>query len=399
MPTINNSEIVVGGSRDLLKASMKLHVEVFERTPALNVMKTYGLLNYQEDLTRKSGTSITMYNIPRIDSKGTTGDYDRYSAATEAESGDRTVSIRKIGNTMKYSLEGTERQQVSEFDLKADIPRLQSQWIKNFTLTTIFNQSGGNTANSVTVPSVASTAFTTTEELARIRGNNATVAPTSIYKAIGANGVGSITTDEGVDSDNILKLSDFMYAREIIRSTTAGVPKWNVIGGDYAGKPVDAIAFVGTTGINQLKLDAAGSGNALTMSEIGLQGLAGGKQYPIGPSYWMENILFVEVDDDLLPRGVNSSTSAPVANTRRAIIMGRGAVDMAVGQGYKVNDNVYYSGFQVKVDEEHEKLNQIGYCEASFNFGVKKAGLFGQGTNAATRYDLASYVITHYSRT
>lgn len=403
MATISTTEIAVGGGRDLMQASAVLEQEVFNREPLMQFLKANNIINVVEDLTRKSGTSVTVYNANRITGTTITGDYDRYSNATPTTSGDRSLSIRLTGRSIKYPLDGSERQQISQFNLKHETPRLLSQYMRDWILASIIHQAGSNTATSIYVPSVSDVALTSTNGLSSILGNNSAIAASSGYSAYGSAGAGGISTDQAVTSSHPLTLQDLMDARETIRGTQMGKPKWATLGTKMGNLTVDAVVLVGVGGLNQIKNQLAASGSGRTLTGEGLAALAGGKNYFGGASYFIEGLLIFEVDDDLLPRGVHSGTSAPVANTRRALILGRHAVDMALGKGVSGEVEkigfVEIPGFRVAVDEDFKKLNNEGFIEVSANYGTKKAQKTGTGIYATTAFDVAAFHITHYSKT
>jgi hypothetical protein len=396
MSTINDNAITVGSARDLMKASMKLKIETIDNNPVISTLKNFGIINYEEKLNTESGTQVTIYDAPRLQGKGATGDTDRYQLAGGLESRSRTLSIQTHSNTVKYALAGSERQQISEFDLTARTPQLIAQWASCLAVSQVINQLGGNTATSIEIPDVDSDAFTGTDELLIATGHNTALAPSARYKALGSDGTGGITTDQAVVAANSLTLEDFMISREVINSTALGVPVWDRLTKSVQGVKVDAIALVSTTGMNQLKTDA--TANSLTFAQFIYNGIAGGGKVPLPANTVIyEGIAFVEIPDNLMPRGVNSSTAAPVANTRRAILCGANALDMALGKGQTMNGSTL-GGFEIIMDDTHDKLNKIGYTSVNMNSGCKKIQLTGTGSNASTAYDNATYVITHYSR-
>lgn len=399
MATVNESQIVTTNSEyNLTKGVMKAEEEILNMRGKLALLKRHGVLNYHADLTRASGTALTIYNSPRMNAKGLTGDFDRYSQAIRLDSGSRSLNIRLFGQSVVYSLKGSEKQQIAEFDLKARVPRLMAQWMKEVLLTQIILHACGHTGTSVDAPTVSDTPFTTAEDLLRIRGNNATTAPTSIYKAIGNEGAGNVTTDQGVTSANTLRLVDFMNARETINSVTGGVPIWQRLDTSVGGKLIDAIVLVGTSGMNQLKNDAVASGQGINFAQLQYASLAGGHDFGVGDGlYYMENMLFCEMPDYLMARGIHSGTSAEVANTRRAVMLGLDAIDMGAGKGYSYKGDDIVAGFSMKLDENYKSMNDEGYASIEFNGGVKKNQKTGTGANASTLYDNSCFVITHYT--
>lgn len=384
---------------NLAKASKRLQIETLENNMPMAILKEYGIINIEEKLQNDAGDTVNMYNLLRVDSQGNTGDNDRYSNAESADYGNRQLVINLLSHSQKWARKKTMTQQIAPFTLKEGRGQIMANWLKEMMLVSIINQAAGNTGTSVSVPTCSSTAFSGTAGLLKVTGYNTAIAPTSTYKGYGSRA--AISADESVTSSHPLKLQDFMDAREVITSSSSGIPLWNLLSGkEVEGKAVQAVAFVSTTGMNQLKNDAVTVGQGLNFAQLLYATLSGGKKFGTGGGlYIMENILFVEIPDYLMPRGVNSSTSAAVANTRRAVIMGAGAVDMALGQGYTLPNGDTLAGFNVDFDEDYKKLNKESYAAVEVIWGAKKARLFGQGANANTAYDLATYVITHYSRT
>ena len=400
MATINDSDITVGLSgRDLLKASMKMQIEVLKAERYLNLLKKLGAINYEPKLSAEAGTSVTMYNTPRISGLGVTGDADMYTNAISLQSGSRTLSIRKHTLPIKYAMEGTERQQVSEFDLKGRAPKQATQWGKEVLLYQLMNQLGSNTATTLNAPGVYDVAVTATADRLILTGHNAAIAPSATFKGYGSLAAGSISADESVDADNPLTMADIMAARETIMATNIGIPTWNRLQNPVEGTNVDAVLLVSTTGMNQLKNDAVTQGQGFSLPQFVYAQIAGGEKVMMpSNAYIVEGIAIVEMPDNYLPRGVNSSSAAAVANTRRAIMVGANAVDFALGKGYSFG-GATIPGFNVDVDEKYKPLNKQGYLMASINGGFKKVQISGTGANVGTSYDNAVYTFTHYSRT
>lgn len=404
MATITDSQITSSNTTyNLTKASMSMYAELFGNKKfnpldtIMNTLKQCGVFNYEEKLQNSAGDTVRMYNTPRLDMVPNRGDIDRYSNAQEMKRGDREMQIGLLSGTIVYDKRGTFRQQLAEFNLKENIPQMLQQWMKNLMLYSILNVAAGNTATSISAPRVYSSDISVTSDKLSLTGNNTAVAPSSRYKAIGSKGAGSVTTDEGVTSSNKLTLEDFMVAREVITSPGQGIPIWSTVNRMIKGDWIDAVAFVSTTGLNQMKFDPVTQGQGVNYAQINNAQISAGSKALDGlTGFVLEHILFIEVPDDLLPRGVNSSSSAAVANTRRAVMLGANAIDIAAGQGY-TEGSITVPGFNVEIDETYKKLNNQGYADVSWCGGIKKTQLLGTGANAANRYDLATYVITHYS--
>lgn len=394
MATTNIGGLVNSDSNfNLTRPSAQL-IKEYREHKIISLLTSVGAINVENSLQKTGADTVRMFNMLRLDGGGYSGDADRYSNATGNDYGHRDLSIDLLGRSVKYRKTGSVTQQIAAFDLSEGVGQSLKNWIMNMVTYGIINHLGGNSATSIIAPLVSATFTGSTGELAlkKVTGMNTVAAPTSTYKAIGAGGVGSVTTDEGIDADNVLKFSDFQTARQTILNHVSGVPLWNVLDQtDY-----QAIAFVSSTGMNQLKSDAVTQGQGVQLMQYNYAKLAGGQAISM-TDFVLDGIRFIEVADALMPRGVHSSTSAAVANTRRAILVGKGALDLAFGAGYVAPTGDTWPGFKVSTDAMYKPLNGEVYVAADALFGCKKVQLYGQGANAATQYDAATYVITHYT--
>jgi hypothetical protein len=89
---------------------------------------------------------------------------------------------------------------------------------------------------------------------------------------------------------------------------------------------------------------------------------------------------------DKLPQGVNSSTSAAVANTRRAVFCGQDSGGIAFGQGYGSGKDAV-PGWVIKSD-----MYDIGQWQR-----IAMNGLYGIKKVVEDSNDIGTIVITSYS--
>jgi hypothetical protein len=391
MPTAIGTLSQGNATFDLTKQSSRLFYEV-KTDDLMAILGEAGVISPEQKLTQESGTSVQLQNILRRDSKGTTGDADFYSTATPYEYGTRTLTINKLTDSYSYPMKGTLTQQIHPADLRADKGRASVEWMKSIIRYSVLNQAGGNTATSITAAWNASTVFTG-GDLTKVTGYNSAIAPSATFKGIGNLGTGGVTTDQGVTSSNTLTFQDFQRAREAYSVTTTGFTSFNRI----QGKPYDVVAVVGTSGMNQLRNQSSAANTAFNLQQMFYSKMAGGLKEIMLSNFIVDRILFIEVADDYLPRGVNSGSNVEVANTRRAVIMGANALDLAYGKGYTLPNGDITGGFSVMIDEQYKKANGIGYGFIHALYGCKKTQLEGFGANAGVQRDLATYVITHYT--
>lgn len=374
---------------NLAKQVRKLSKEAFFDDTLVNALRSYGVMEVHDKLNETGGTTVNLYNLLRHETKGSTGDVDAYSNATTMQYGDRTLSINMLQETVKYPLKGTLAQQYAAFNLDDGVNENLKQATKAFIRASLINQVAGVNATSITVPDLYQTAFSSTD-LTKVTGFNSVAAPSSIYKAYGS--AAALSNDQSVSSSHPLTYKDLEEAYLNLNKVQAGVPIWDFI----KGKSCRVLGIVSSTAMIQLQRDATASG--FLIKEIVLNTIAGGKPLPDMKMYDvpMLSMKLIEVPDHEMPRGVHSSTFAEVANTRRAVFLGKGALDVAFGAGYQPAGANPLAGFNILMDDKYKSNNQEVYVTAKCLWGAKKRQI--RGTNG-TSYDAASYVITHYSAT
>lgn len=363
-----------------------------------------GCVNKHDDLSKNSGGKVTLYGANRINTLGLRGDQDFYSNAERQEYNNRELDISLVSTSSVFRLQGTQDQQNAAFKLDTAVTKNISDYIDGVVSYSLMNQLCGTTATSLTVNTLSGTAASGSD-LLTVTGNNAGIAPTYWYEA---NQGGEITTAAGITSSNTLTLKDFQDASVVINSQS-DKPTWQQLSGDYT-----AIAFISHTGFNQLQNEAATLGQASQITEYYKANMAGGKGIYEFRQFMLPGIdmLFCVVPDSYMPRGVASN--AEQANTRRAVIVGHNAIDMAFGRGFDFNAATAgdtsgttqtqnaggaLAGVNVAVDLNYKPLNNEGYAKASLLWGCKKAQFTGVGANSSTAYDIGTYVIDHYSAT
>jgi len=354
-----------------------------------STLKEYNCINVVNDLDNSSGTSVDLYGLIRHDSKGQTGDIDAYAGASQSQYTKRTISLGLLSETLRFNKDKTLSQQITSFNQGEGQMENLKDWMLSIFRATIINQAAGNTATSITAPSCASTAFTG-GDLTKIVGYNSAIAPSTTRRAFGSNA--AISADESITSSHPLTIADFRRIYANMSATVAGIQRWNLI----RNKDARAVAVIGITGANQLLTEADSAG--LTVTRQAMATLSGGKEFLLDDFKLIGlPFRFLVVDDDDLPRGVNSSTSAEVANTRRAVVLGANALDLVFGKGYQPSTGGAFPGFNIDSDMDYKKLNNQVYLKASAMFGIKKTQLSGFGANSATSYDFATYIISHYT--
>lgn len=393
MSTLASNKLSGSSNFNPERASMMLAMESTYNNGAFSIALDTGVAVETTDLSKKSGgTTVDVYDMKRHNSLGNTGDYDRYAAAKKANYGFRQVVIDNLGDSVVVPLQGTYAQQASIFDLKQGVAAELTTWVKNIKNYALLSHLGGeNTTTKSTI--IYDSAISDSADLSRIRGFNSITAIDSSRIHFGSNAAGSISTDQAVTSANLLTFAD--VNKEIVRlgNTSSGAYSFQFI----QNKPFKAVCFVSESGWDQLTIDSSG----INFTNIFYNSLAGGKSGVAPalsgsalPNYIIREVLYVVVPDHFMPTGVNTSTQAAVANTRRAIICGAGAIDLAYGNGVTGADDM--RGAVVGYDNTNKTLNKHATFSVDQLWGCKAVLRSGLGGSASTNYGNTS-VITHYA--
>lgn len=373
--------------------SAKLYANGVIENPVNMLLEQNGCINREDDLAKSGGGTVNMYNALRLQSQGFTGDIDVYSNAVTLEKSTRSMLIAKNSMPITWPMRGTQTQQFASFDIGSANEEVLSDWAQSLITASMMNQLAGNTATSITQLTVDSAVFTGSN-LTRITGNNSAIVPTYHYWA-STYASNPVTTDASLTSSYPLVIKDFQQAAEIITAQISGKPTWQTI----KGKPYIGIAFISMTGLYQLMNDPVTAAQGMQLSQLINAQLAGGKEMDL-QKFMLPGIpfLFVVLPDNWLPYGVNLSTGAEVANTRRAVIVGSKALDVSYGAGFTPAGGKTIPGMGIEFDTKFKTLNKQGFGVATALWGCKKAQATGTGDGNSTAYDLSTYVIAHYSR-
>lgn len=199
-----------------------------------------------------------------------------------------------------------------------------------------------------------------------MRGHNTVVAPTRILRP------GTHATDEAVGGDNTAKINYALIDKLIEMANTAGTGAKGRLRRPSGGRWQ---LHVHWSQITDLYADEAFQAQHLAA-------IAGADKRE---GLFKETKL-VYRDVEIIPsnyitKGQNSSTGAAVANTRRAVFCGAGAMSVAFGKGY--------SGGAWDWQEDSRDFAQRKYVEAGLIWGLK-ANIFGS-------VDFGKIVLTTYS--
>lgn len=245
----------------------------------------------------------------------------------------------------------TISQQRVPFKLGFEMNDGLSDWWANRMDTTFFNHLCGNTV-----------ANTQAGADLKYAGFNTITAPTS-GRQLWASA--SHTSDQTLDSGDPVTLSVIDKCVELaLTGGSTGLPPIRPIAGLPGG--AQYVFFVHPTQTTQLRT----STTTLNWADLQKALLQGGKDedsmfWKGGLGVYNKTLL---VEDSRVTKGVNSSSGAAVANTRRSVFCGAQALGLAFGQGYgpeewKVQEETFDYGRQLGVNA----LNIFGMKKTVFN--------------------------------
>jgi hypothetical protein len=366
------------------KAATEASAELSLNAGLPSFIDMLGGTSFNHDLNASAGNVVNLYDVNKIVASGNSGDGDRYSTAVRQNANSRTMQINLLWQSLKEDKEGTMAAQVRSFDINSKAISSMLEWMKSTVTHSYINHLSGNTATTLSTINAGN--LTDSADILRFTGFNAPVALPASRRFIGSLGAGSVTADEGVtSSSNKLIMQDF----EAFDATI----------GNVGATERNFDCFDGSQGYQYAALVPASSWHDLTRETTGLNirdtyynTLAGGKTMMMKTAGYAKNSviingwLLIKVADALLARGINSSSGAPVANTRKVVIFGRNALDVAFGKGFSTGNketDKSMDGTEVTLDDSEKKLNKQMFLSIERLWGCKRADYQGQGANSS----------------
>lgn len=284
-------------------------------------MKKDGSLKVQQDLAMNAGQKVRVSFRNRFTGPGIVGSKTVTGLEKNLQYYYDDVDIDELDQVGKKPASGTIGEQVTDFDMDNDLYTALMEWHIEMQTLMIFNQLAGNTATSITWDGYT---FSTTDELAQIRGFNTAVAPSSgkIYRP------NSLTTDQAVNADTTatFKLTLIQEAEKIAQKNRPYIEP-------LQGLPNNC-KFRCYVHIDQFYDITNDTTAPHQYRDIILAQVASGgkKEALIGKTIEFSQTEIICTDK--IPYGVHSSTSAEQTNVRRAVFVGRNAAALAYGRGY-----------------------------------------------------------------
>jgi N4-gp56 family major capsid protein len=340
----------------------KLAVEALRATYFYKFMgkTSSSMIMYRDELGKDAGDNVTYGLRGQLTGAGILGDGTLEGNEEALSTYTDNFKVDQLRHAVRSS--GKMSEQRVTFEVREEAKEGLTDWWADRFDTALFNQLCGFTAQTDV----------------RFTGSNAAIAP-DVNHIFRPN---SRTTDESLTTGDEFNLAiiDRMVARAYQFNTAAGT--------GVPIRPMRAmgrnlwVMFIHDHQLYQLRSSAA----AGTWIDYQKSAIAGGdKDNPL----FAGGDLMGEYNGVLLHRaprvttGVNSTTGAAVANTRRAVLCGAQAVMFATGRGVAEGNMDKFSW----VEESFDYGNQLGVSAGSI-YGMKKTRFNSQdfGTFVASTF-------------
>lgn len=244
------------------------------------------------------------------------------------------------------SAQTIEQQRVS-FELREAARKQAERWWKTRLDVAMFNQLCGFTA----------------ETDLRFTGLQAPLAPTAGRHIF----AGAATNDQGLGTNDVMKLSliDRAVARMKVKDSNGNLRVSPIT---VNGKP-HYVMFLHPFQVHSLRADATTAGNWFDIQKAAMQGGETTNNPIFTGALGVYNGVILHEAESITP-GVHSSTGAPVANVRRAIICGAQAAAIGFGRGY--------GGAKFRWNEEVKDYDKLFGVAATLVHGIKKSRFNGK---------------------
>lgn len=300
----------------------KLMEEAITETYVNKFVGDGNILYRKDELSSKAGDQITYQlgyvpsGVGRTEGETLEGNEEALNMFTD------TLVINQLRFGMRSPSKQSIEQKRVQFDFREHMYSLTKKWLATRVDSWFFNQLAGNTATSFTVEGTTYAGADRTKVL----GFNTATAP-STNRVIRAGGA---ATDQALTSADVFTLNivDACLERAMVPINGPIIQPVKVGGQDKY------VMFISPEQYTDLKRDTT---SAIQWFDIQTSAMQGGKidSNPIYTNAIGEYAGVIFHKSTRLPAGVNSSTSATVANTKRAIFCGAGAGCVAFGNAGK----------------------------------------------------------------
>lgn len=317
-----------------------------------------GTLVLAKDLQKSAGDNVKYHFSSRLSAAGLIGD----QAATGNEQNlvyyQDNVTINQLRMVIQIPNKGLSinAQRVS-FNLNEDTYRVLKDWMTERMTVGVLNQLAGFTSTAFSYDGVAYTS----SNYMQLTGMNACTAPSGTGRVFRPIVSGTeLATDQAVNADTTATMTFSMIDRAV---ESAKINRPYIM-------PFDGLiqfkCYVHYKQFNQLIQDTT---SPIQYREIMLAKLSSGKKDEelIGGTMQYNQTLIIATDK--VPNGVHSSSGAVQTNVRRAVLVGRDAGCIALGQGFSINGKTT-AGFAFA--EDTQDVEQQKRIAAVSIFGIEK---------------------------
>jgi len=357
--------------------------------PLLDLLRSKGHLNDASVKAAKEGRGdlVKIGHTYRHDSNGADASLSIYPQMGALETGQRELRLGLIKDGLWFSRDTSMSRQRDSLGIlpnQADVVERLSEFFGNLLVVGALQHLAGNTGTSISAPDLSMTAFTGAKLTNATLLNTVTAIATNYFRY----GSGTANANNAAISatNSLLTYQDFQFARTIINRGFAGVDRFQTLEGGRV------TALISDTGAMQLDNQAKAAGANASFSEKAYAQIAGGKEYK-GLNGFFDPVLnmdFIVLPDQLMPRASHSGTEN--ALSRSALILGKGALDFAVGAAYKGTD---VPSFEIMVDDTTNKLDDQVFVQCRGIIGGKRVVKRGFAGNSANTYEAGVFAIYH----
>lgn len=291
---------------------------------------------HRKDETKEGGDSVTFGLRMQLTGDGVTEGGTLEGNEESLTTYNDAVLVNELSNAVRVSGEDTIDQQRVLFNLRTEARDGLKDWYAKRIAVSFFNQVCGNTAQSNTL----------------YTGLNAVTAPSS-GRHIWTNG----SDDESLGSGHILTLTQIDHAKELADTADPQI-RPIMIGGEEK-----YVMYLHPYQVTSLRTNTS-TGQWLDIQKAAMNG-GQVTNNPIYTGAIGEYNGVVLRKSHNIPLGVNSSTGAAVADTRRAVLLGAQAA--AIAYGKKRSTGSPYKWVEQTFDYQRELGVSVQSC-----FGMKK---------------------------
>lgn len=334
--------------------SNRIYKDFITDSGLLAAMLQSGVVSKQEKTQNDAGDQVRISFLQRLTNQGLIGDQVATGNEAPLIYFTEDVLINQLRQPVAIPNVNTIGQQRVLYDLPEDAYQVSMDWMKIRGVVGALYQLAGFTANSFTYDGQT---YSGNQRLA-LTGLNSTLAPTA-NRVVYPNGYSNDQSVNG-DSTATMKFTLIDQCEAIAETVRPYIRPISETDG------IKYHMYVHTWQWQSLIQDTTAP---IQYRDIMGNLIAGGAQkdgrIPRSMVYSQTEIF----KTDKMPNGVNSGTSATLANTRRAVFCGRDAAVMALGRGY-ADGKETVPGFMIR--EDTFDIGQIRRIAINGIFGIKK---------------------------